>query len=261
MLLARHEPRKKREVGDQEAAREAVLSKSNLLLWHLVRSRYHWMNRYIRDEDQTIIEIGAGMGVAKRFIKNQNIILTDVLDNPWIDRYLDAMNMDLDDNSVDVFICNAVLHHFASPYQFIQEASKKLKRGGRILFLEPYTSFGMRLGQRIFELEGWDEHTDVFDARTVCNHPLEPWSANLSVPKLLFKDKSKFEKTFRDLRLDYFYLTECLVFSLSGGVNWRVWSVGLNEKTCRRLFLADRFLVRMWPSMFAMSCRVVVEKK
>lgn len=264
MFLTKYEPGNEREIGDMAAARQAVLSGTNRILWHLVKSRYEWMNQYIRDSDEVVIEIGAGMGVAKEFIKHPSIVLTDVIDNPWIDKYLDAMHMDLEDNSVDVFICNAVIHHFASPYQFIQQAAKKLKPGGRILLLEPYTSVGLRLGNRIFKLEGWDEHTDVFDPQTICNNANEPWSANVSVPKLMFgrgiKGKSKFESTFQGLRIRRFERTECLIFALSGGVNWRVWSFGFREKTCQRLFAVDRFLIRLCPSMFAMACRIVVEK-
>ena len=112
------------------------------------------MNAYIKDSDTCIYEIGCGMGVSKRFLKNKNVMLTDVLDNPWVDRYLDAMKLDLEDGSVDVFICSNVIHHFASPYQFIQEARKKLKKGGRIIFFEPYTSILMRMAQKALRLEG-----------------------------------------------------------------------------------------------------------
>ena len=211
----------------------------------------------------SIIEIGAGMGVAKEggFIKAPNLQITDVEDWPWIDRYLDAINMDLEDESVDVFICNAVLHHFARPYKFIQDAAKKLKSGGRILFLEPYTSFGTRLGQCFLNLEGFNEKTDVFDPDVIANNKDDPWSANISVPKLLFQNKERFESEFKDLRLERFDLTECLLFILSGGVNWRVWDTNFSERTIDRIKKIDEFLVKIWPSMFAMSCRAVVVKK
>ena len=47
MLISSHEPKVKKQIGDMYKAREAVLSKSNLMLWHLVKSRYDWMNEYI----------------------------------------------------------------------------------------------------------------------------------------------------------------------------------------------------------------------
>ena len=203
------------------------------------------------------------MGVAKEggFIKTQNLQITDVEDWPWIDRYLDATNMDLEDGSVDVFICNAVLHHFARPYKFIQDAAEKLKSGGRILLLEPYTSFGTRLGQCLVNLEGFNEKTDVFDPDVICNNKDDPWSANISVPKLLFQNKERFEREFKDLQLERFDLTECLLFILSGGVNWRVWNTNFSERSIDRIKKLDGFLVKFWPSMFAMSCRAVVVKK
>lgn len=262
-MISRHEPKVKKQIGDMHIAREAVLSKSNLILWHLVRSRYEWMNEYITEKDETVIEIGAGMGVAREggFIANKNLQITDVEGWPWIDRYLDALNMDMPDNSVDVFICNAVLHHFASPYKFLKDAASKLKSGGRILFLEPYTCFGNRLGQCFLNLEGFNEKVDVFDPTVICNNENDPWSANISVPKLLFRDKKKFESEFQNLRLEKFELTECMLFILSGGVNWRVWKFDFKEAGIQRIKKLDRFLVKVWPSMFAMACRVVVVKK
>ena len=58
------------------------------------------------DRSESVIEIGAGMGVAKEggFIKAPNLQITDVEDWPWIDRYLDACNMDLEDESVDFYL-------------------------------------------------------------------------------------------------------------------------------------------------------------
>lgn len=219
MFLKRYEPPLKYMENhvDLRKARRDFLTKKNRVLYELVKSRYGWMNAYIKDSDNCIYEIGCGMGVSKQFLKNPNVILTDVLENPWVDRFMDAMELDLEDDSVDVFICSNVIHHFASPYQFIQNAKKKLKKGGRIIFFEPYTSILMRMAQKALRLEGWDEDTDVFSPDTICNIEGEPWSANESVPKLLFQNKTKFEKVFPGLKIRKYELTECLLFLCSGG--------------------------------------------
>ncbi len=220
MILSKYIPPLKhmeRSLNLEKAREDFLTQKSGYILWHLVRNRYNWMNDYIREEDSTIYEIGCGLGVSKEFIRNPNIVLTDVINNPWVDRYLDAMNLDIPDDSVDVFVCSNVIHHFAKPYQFFKDASKKLREGGRILLFEPYTSIFLRIAQRILRLEGWDETVNVFDSDTVCNIESEPWSANNSVPKLLFRDKSVFEMYFPEYRLKKYEVTECLLFLLSGG--------------------------------------------
>lgn len=263
MILSSYEPKGNKQIGDMYKAREEVLSKRNLILYHLVKSHYDWMNEYIYPTDRTIIEIGAGMGVAKEggFITNPNLQITDVEKWPWIDRYLDALNMDMPDDSVDVFILHAALHHFASPYKFLKDATKKLKSGGRILFLESYSSFGHRFGQFLLDLEGFNENVDVFNPNVVCNNINNPWSANVSTPKLMFQDKTRFENEFEDLRLELFQPTDFMLFLLSGGVNWRVWKLNFTEKTIARLKKLDKFLIKLWPSMFALSCQIVLVKR
>lgn len=111
-------------------------------------------------------------------------------------------------------------------------------------------------------MEGWDETTNVFDPDVICNNPDEPWSANNSVPKLLFRDKALFEKNFPCFRLKYYEVTECLLFILSGGVNFDCgWHFPIGDKGCDRLIKIDKWLVSMWPEMFAMGLRTVLEKR
>lgn len=246
---------------NMETARENFLKRDNIVLYELVKSRYAWMNEYIRDTDKIIYEVGCGIGVSKEFITNPNVILTDVLDNPWVDKYLDALNMDMPDDSVDVFICSNVIHHFASPYKFLTTVNKKLKVGGRLLLFEPYTGVILKMAQRIMRLEGWNDRSDVFSPETVCNVPGKPWSANNSIPKLLFQNKEKFNSTFTNLKVYTFQLSECFLFILSGGVNFKTWHPNLSQKSCDRIKKIDKFLVKMMPQVFAMGCRAVIVKK
>lgn len=265
MFFAKFDPPTRRMESDtnMSAAREEFLSKNNYICWRLVQSRYEWMNEWIQDSDKVIYEIGCGVGAGKEFIRSSYLQLTDVLDNPWVDKYLDAMNMDdvIPDESVDVFICCNVLHHFAQPYKFLKQAGRKLKPHGRIIFFEPYTSVFLRLAQRILGLEGWDETANVFDPTTICNNPNEPWSANNSIPKLLFKNKAQFEQTFPEFSMNYYEVTECLLFLLSGGVNYKVWHPNFTEKACGRLIKIDKCLTKVCPELFALGCRSVIEKK
>lgn len=124
-----------RENIDLATQREQFLSRKNNMLYNLQKSRYEWMNKYIREKDTEIYEIGSGIGSAKSFIKNRNLKLTDVLDNPWIDRYLDALDIDFPDDSVDVFICCNCIHHFAKPYEFLKSAAKSMRGGWQAYYI------------------------------------------------------------------------------------------------------------------------------
>ena len=66
----------------------------------LLEKRYSWMNFYIMKEDSGI-EIGSGTGLSKLFIKSQNFMITDFIDNNWIDRKVDALNMPFENSSID----------------------------------------------------------------------------------------------------------------------------------------------------------------
>ena len=115
---------------DIRAARESFLSTKNKILYQLVKQRYLWMNEFIPEVAQNIIELGCGAGLSKQFIINKNLLLTDVLDNEWVDRYVDALNIDYPDCSLDVLICSHMIHHLASPAQFFDKVLLKLTRGG-----------------------------------------------------------------------------------------------------------------------------------
>jgi SAM-dependent methyltransferase len=263
MFMRSWEPSKKKMAQEvnMAKAREDFFSRENTILYELVKNRYRWMNEYINDTDKNIYEIGCGIGFSKEFIDNPNVTLTDVLDNPWVDRYLDALNLDMDDDSVDVFLCSNVLHHFASPYKFLKAASKKLKPGGRIIFFEPYSSVILKMAHRTLNLEGWNDSSDVFSEETICNIKDEPWSANLSIPKLLFGNKAKFETTFFEYKLAKYELTECFLFLLSGGVNFKTFHPKVSQKGCQRIEKIDNFLVKLCPKVFALGLRAVIVKK
>lgn len=218
------------------------------------------MNQYIKSSDTKIYEIGCGIGLGKEFIQNPNMMLTDVIMNEWIDRKLDALALDMPDDSVDVFIMSNVLHHFAYPLTFFKNAYKKLKPGGRIILFEPHMGLLLKVAQRILGLEGWDEDTDVYDESVPCNEKDKPWSANNAIPDLFFKDISKFEKYLPGFKVKKYALTECFMFLLSGGVNFHTWHIPFNDRGCRLIRKVDKRLVKMCPSVFALGSKIVIQK-
>jgi hypothetical protein len=68
----------------------------------------------------------------------------------------------------------------------MENVGRKLKPGGRIIIQDIYTSTIMKVALRVMRHEGWSEEVNVFDRAAVCNDPDDPWSANCSIPKLLF---------------------------------------------------------------------------
>jgi SAM-dependent methyltransferase len=95
-----------------------------------------------------VVDVGCGRGVYKEdsviFRRNLRILKGKVKkvigmdvdpaaeDNPYIDefRFLDHDRWPLDDESVDLIVCDNVLEHLMDPDPFFNEANRVLRRGG-----------------------------------------------------------------------------------------------------------------------------------
>ena len=87
------------------------------------------------------IEIGSGPGFLKSAMPS--LICTDIENGPTVHCLIDATQLPFKNNSVDAFIGVDVLYHFDQPGSFFKMASRSLKPGGRIIFVEPWAgSFG-----------------------------------------------------------------------------------------------------------------------
>lgn len=254
----RHEDNLMASEGSVEAARLYFLEHRPANLDALLRERYAWMNSYLA-QGQTIVEIGAGSGLSPLYLLNKPM-LTDANDNPWIDKFIDATNMNLDSESVDVLIASHNIHHFYSPYKFFMECQRVLKHNGFVLIQEINTSLMMRIMLRVMRHEGWSYNVDVFDANSIVNDKSDLWSANCAVPEMLFENSARFERSFTRLKIKRNELCECLIFPISGGVISKVRVPRLPKFLINSIIYLDRYLVMFAPSLFALGRRVVIQK-
>ena len=215
------------------------------------------MNAYLNDK-QRIIELGAGAGLSKFYLK-QKIILSDVVKRNYIDEQIDAMDINLPDNSVDVFICSHMIHHVAKPTLFLKNLGKKLVPGGLVLIQEINTSFFMRIILYIMKHEGYSYKKDVFDENNIANDPSDPWSANCAIPEMLFNNKTNFEKAV-PLKIIHNTLNEFLIFPLSGGVIAKSKTINLPRSILKLIDIFDQLIVKLFPGLFAFGRSVVFHK-
>lgn len=201
--------------------------------------------------------LGCGAGLSREFIDNPNLVLTDVTTYEWVDKYMDALNIDLPDDSVDVLICSHMIHHISKPMSFLEDVSKKLKKGGRIIIQDIYTGTLMKMVLRVMRHEGWSDIIDVYDKNVVCNDPSDPWSANCSIPKLLFWSGQELSmyKTILHTR------NECFLFLASGGVIAKTFYLPVGDRAAAFIKKLDKILIKIAPSFFACGCSVVLQKK
>lgn len=88
--------------------------------------------------DAKIVELGSGLGNIRDIIPN--CLRTDLFPNPWIDQIENAYRLSFADASVSDLILTDVFHHLRYPGTALQEFGRVLRKGGRVLMLEPYMS-------------------------------------------------------------------------------------------------------------------------
>lgn len=257
--LPKHEDNLMSSEGSVALARENFITKRFRNLDALLRLRYEWMNKYLSPE-KVIIEVGSGAGLSPLYLTYKPT-LTDAACNSWIDKVIDATNMEIDSDSVDVLIASHNIHHFYSPYKFFTECERVLRKDGVVLIQELNTSLMLRALLRVMRHEGWSYDVDVFDKNCYCNDKNDLWSANCAVPEMLFTDSTAFEHTFTNFKIESNELCECLIFPLSGGVISKAPVPEFPRFLLRAILSFDQLLVKLAPRIFAMGRRVVIRKR
>ena len=242
--------------------RSRILSSKNSNLIYLLNKRFAWMKKYLRGKKH-IIELGSGNGCLTKVINNKNIILTDIIKYPWINKKVDMLKVNLGKKyirKVDIVIINHSLHHCSSPYSTLKKISKYLKKNGYILINEPETSFFLKLIQIILDDESWSLKSKVFKKENIFN-PKSPWISNTAVAQLLFKNNKKFESHFPEYKIVENKLSEFFIFLNSGGVNSNFLYIKLNKTLLKLVNCVDNFLIYIFPSIFALNRKIIIKKK
>jgi SAM-dependent methyltransferase len=244
--------------GDLRDIRQRFIASRFRNLDHLLRSRYAWMNDWVKP-GWRIAEFGTGAGFTRLYL-SQPVILTDVFANPWLDAAMDAVQTAFASQSLDAIIISNALHHFSAPARFLIEAERVLKPGGVILINEAYASLMLRLILRATQHEGYSYDVDVFDCDAIANDPKDPWSGNNAISNLMFGAKDAFRRRFGQLEIALDQPCECLSFLASGGVTSRTAVPELPAPVLAWIAALDRLLVKAAPDLFALSRRTVLKK-
>ena len=218
------------------------------------------MNSFI-NESQKGIEVGAGSGLSKEFIKAKNFLITDFTNEEWLDKKMvDALNTKLESNSFDFIIASNMIHHVPYPILFFEEMGRILKPGGHLIIQDVNCSTMLKLLLRVTNHEGYDSTVDVFDREKVCTDPEDLWAGNNSIPNLLFDDINKFNQEINKFEIVYHKYSEFLLFINSGGVVSKTFYIPLLNPLLKLISLIDAFLCRIAPTFFALQRQIVLKK-
>jgi len=177
---------------------------------------YRQFRKAVSDlEGKVLVELGSGGGFIKEMIGN--VITTDVLDLPNVDKVLSATDMPFEQGSVDAFFMFDVLHHITDPRAFFKEALRCLKSSGKIIMIEPANTWWSRFIYRNF-------HHEIFDTQGQWElEEIGPVShGNGAMSWIIFsRDRDIFEDEFPSLRIVGMQNHTPLRYLLSGGLTLR----------------------------------------
>src|SRR6202022_2644093 len=190
-----------------------------------LRQLYRDFHRRLLDNcsEGRVLDIGSGTAHIKEF--RPDILSTDILWFPGIDVVSDAHSLPFPNGFFSGVVMLDVLHHLERPIDFLQEASRVLKTGGRLAMIEPaMTTLARRFYDRFHE-EPVDMEADPFAPVTI-DPNRDPFDANQAIPSLLFATpaaRKHVAEVIPSLRVRSVDWLSLFAYPLSGG--FQSWSL------------------------------------
>ena len=256
----KHSENLMKQEGDVERSINRINENKNLYI--LLKERFHWMNKFINENDIGI-EVGAAAGFSKKFIKSNNFKISDFANHSHLDyKNVDAQETGFKDNEFNFVISSNMIHHLPYPLKFFDEMHRILKKGGKLIIFDAHCSLFLQFVLIIMKHEGFDFTKDVWDTNKPSTDAEDLWAGNSAIPYLIFDKKEIFkEKLGKKFDLKYIKLCECLIFLNSGGVTSKTFYIPLNFFFLNIIKYLDKFLTKFFPKVFALGYKIVLEKK
>lgn len=154
-----------------------------------------------------VVEIGSGPGFFKEYAPQ--LISLDILPNPWVDISTDACSLPIRAGSVGALVMVDTLHHLAFPLEFMDEAARVLRQGGRVAMVEPWITPFSYLLYRFLHHE--ECHLAVDLARPFGGLRKTAFAGNAAIPFALVKYLRARPDTLRLVRAETFVALPYLV--------------------------------------------------
>jgi SAM-dependent methyltransferase len=164
------------------------------------------------------VELGAGVSPIRD--SYPDVLATDIVESPYLDKVINAEAMDFADQSISTIYGQNCFHHFPQPERFFSELERVLTPGGGAILLEPYHGFfATFLFKRLFHTEDFDKECTSWDSSA--SGPMN--GANQALSYIIFiRDLKEFELKFPSLRIVHQEpVGNYLMYLLSGGLNFR----------------------------------------
>ena len=171
-----------------------------------------------------VLELGSGAGYCGRFIPG--LITSEVFVCTDVRLVADARRLPIRSDSLRAIVFTDVMHHMSDVREFFNEASRCLRRGGKILMIEPWVTPWSRFIYTRFHHEPFRPQAD--DWSFPSTGPLS--GANGALPWIVFtRDRGQFEKDFPEFEIGRIQPFLPFRYLLSGGVGMRSLAPGFTH--------------------------------
>lgn len=205
-----------------------------------------------------ILDIGGGTAHIKAL--RPDVVTTDIMRFPGIDVVADAHRLPFPDRSFSGIVMLDVLHHLERPIDFLNEAARLLKQGGRLAMMEPAMTTLGRWFYHNFHEEPVDMTVDPYAPVTI-NPDRDPFDANQAIPTLLFRDAgscARLERTIPSLRVLSVDWQSLFAYPMSGG--FQDWSL-IPGVAVRPMLAIERSMPHAVRKHLAFRMMVVLERR
>jgi SAM-dependent methyltransferase len=190
-----------------------------------LRELYHDYHRQLLEScpQGAVLDIGGGTAHIKE--SNRDVISIDILKFPGIDVVADAHRLPFKEGYLAGIVMLDVLHHLERPIAFLQEASRVLKPGGRLVMIEPAMTTVARPFYDRFHEEPVDMSADPYAAVAI-DPDRDPFDANQAIPTLLFgsaQARETLQRAVPSLRVRLVDWHSLFAYPMSGG--FQKWSL------------------------------------
>ena len=177
---------------------------------------YGMLSKELPSGEGQVLELGSGAGYCGKFIPG--LITSEIFHCSRARVVADAQRMPFADGSLRAIVMTDVLHHMPNVELFFREASRCLRRGGKILMIEPWVTpwsrvIYTRLHHEPFlpEAENWSFSS---------SGPLS--GSNSALPWIVFvRDREKFRSLFPEFSREQMRPFMPFRYIISGGVGMR----------------------------------------
>lgn len=197
--------------------RENILSNSGL------RSYFSFLYEIVNQELETfdsILEVGAGAAISEIFLK-QPIVRTDILPFNEFNVLGDCAmeRLPFKDSSFDAVLAFDSIHHSDQPSKAILELLRVIRKGGKIIIVEPFVSPLSYLPYKIFHYEETSWNFKEQGSIELSLRNLNPETGDQGVSRFVINQLSNRRSTnFPKLIVSITYLSPFSFFA-TGGVS------------------------------------------